>query len=106
MGREELYEVSKEVAEGTGDTLIKIFEQCAEDETVYTIGELLEAAERKLVEIAGEINNVEVVVRTAEVIGAMRQRYSGAVEIDGILHSLVAVYLSRVKKRFSGKEVM
>jgi len=105
MDREELYEMSREVLEGTGNTLIRIFEQCAENETVYTIGELFEVAERKLVEMADEIKNIEVVVRTAEIIGAMRQRYSGAVEIDGILFSLVAIYLSRVRDRFAGKEV-
>ena len=101
----EKYLWDKETSEKISETLIKAFEKCAEDSEVYTIDELLMVASHRLVEMAGEIDDAKVLVGAAEVMGAMKQRYSGSRDIDGILGSLVAIYLGRVKERFSREEV-
>jgi len=101
----ERYMVDEKTAEGVGDLLIQLFESCAEDREIYTIGELLEEVTVKLGEKIGENIEPKVMLRTAEVIGAMKQRYFGTVEIDGILSSLVAIYLGKVRGRFSREEV-
>jgi len=105
MGRVERYMVDEKTAERVGDLLIQLFESCAEDREVYTIGELLEEVTVKLEEKIGENIEPKVMLRTAEVIGAMKQRYFGTEGVGGVIASLVALYLNKVKGRFSREEV-